>query len=187
MSVIGKMSVQKAETFDKGQAVELSVVCADALMAHYHPENENVAFTRYSPSGSATLHFDKPVELPKVPASWEDASGVHEYEKPCELYLIYSRQEERPSIEGAAFFAQLRCASRTEYGTDHRMIELCTVYHPREHAFAANEARLANLKLGIDNPPASNQFEPGTDGWWVVAYRADQMTMEEALAHAHAQ
>lgn len=186
MSVIGKMQVQKAETYDKGQNVELSVVCADNLMAHYHPENEDVVFTRYSPSGSGTLHFDVPIDLPNVPTTFTADGEERSYEKPCELYLIYMRQPERPNIEGAAFFAQLRCNSRTEYGSEYRLTELCSIYHPSEHVFAPNEARLANLKLGIDNPPASNQFEPGTDGWWVVAYRADLITEAEALALAHA-
>jgi hypothetical protein len=63
MSVIGKMTVRAAETYDKGQKVTLGVVCENEFMAHYHPENENVVFTRYSPSGrgaAAPQRADRP-------------------------------------------------------------------------------------------------------------------------------
>jgi hypothetical protein len=55
MSVIGKMNVQSEKTFDTGQKITLGVVCENAFMAHYHPENENVVFTRYSPSGQPSF------------------------------------------------------------------------------------------------------------------------------------
>jgi hypothetical protein len=189
MSVIGKMTVASAEEFANGQKVKLTCVCENELMAHYHPENENVVFTRYSPSGEANLQFDKPVDLPKVPASYkhyETGEDVH-FEKACELYLVYLKQPEQPNVVGAAFFGKLRVHGITDYGTT-KSIELCNPYsyHGTDYPFAPGEARGINIKLGIDNPGASDQFQPATDGWWVVAYRADQMTQAEALALAHA-
>lgn len=186
MSVIGKMTVNKAEAFDKGQKVELSCVCENELMAHYHPENENVVFTRYSPSGQATAHFDQPVDLPRVPFTYkhgdEDVTG----DKNAELYLVYLKQPEQPNLDGAAFYARLRVVCISIYGGTSKQVELCNIYHDRGKPLGANEARLINIKLGIDNPGAADQFEPGTDGWWVVAYRADQMSQGEALKLAHA-
>lgn len=191
MSVIGKMTVNGATVFDKGQKVEMSCVCENELMAHYHPENENVVFTRYSPSGQATLHFDKLVDLPKMPTSYDstDRDGVkstHHYDKVCELYLVYLKQPEQPNLDGATFFARLRVNCISIYSGTSKQVELCNVYHRQDHAFAANEARLANLKLGIDNPAAADQFVPGEEGWWVVGYRAAETTQADALALAHA-
>jgi hypothetical protein len=181
MSVIGKMNLQSEKTFDKGQKVTLGVVCENAFMAHYHPENENVVFTRYSPSGQAEMHFDLPMEWPTKTVTHEDRS----WEVSGEFYLIYVRQAERPNTDGALFFSALRCASRTEYGSDLKTIELCNPYGSYNAKLAPNEPRLINIKLGIDNPAAADQFEPGTDGWWVVGYSANDVTMDEALALVH--
>lgn len=188
MSVIGKMSVNECPVFDAGQKVILGVVCEDVFMAHYHPENENVVFTKYSPSGEGQLHLATAQDFPKGKRSYNQPNGDRvEYETACELYLIYIKQPDRPSIDGAAFFSKLRVASRTEYGGDSRTIELCNPYeyHHKDYPFHEIEARQINLKLGIDNPFASDQFVPGEGGWWVVAYHADQMTKTEALARVH--
>lgn len=182
MSVIGKMNVNSAQTFDKGQKVTLGVVCENEFMAHYHPENENVVFTRYSPSGSAELHFDKPLE-------WHKKTIEHNgqtWEVQGELYLIYLRQKERPNTEGAMWFSALRCVSRTEYGSDMKTFEFCNPYRDRNEILDPREPRLIHIKLGIDNPGASDQFEPGTDGWWVVAYSTNELSQHEALKLAHA-
>jgi hypothetical protein len=176
------MTVRAAETYDKGQKITLGVVCENEFMAHYHPENENVVFTRYSPSGEGQLHLNVPVDFPDVPWSSGDYSGT----KACELYLVYLKQLEMPSIDGAAFFAKLKVASVTDYGGTSKMVELCNDYASGPMLLGENESRMINLKLGIDNPAASDQFTPGETGWWVVAYRADQMTQAEALALAHA-
>lgn len=182
MSVIGKMTVRAAETYDKGQKVTLGVVCENEFMAHYHPENENVVFTRYSPSGEGTLHLNVPQDFPDVPYEIGDYKGT----KACELYLVYLKQLEMPPIDGAAFFAKLRVNSVTIYGGDMKQVELCNDYASGPNLLGENESRMINLKLGIDNPAAADQFVPGETGWWVVAYRADQMTQAEALALAHA-
>jgi hypothetical protein len=189
MSVIGKMNLRAAKTFDTGQAVTLGVVCENAFMAHYAPENENVVFTRYSPSGEAELHFDVPQEWPtKTMEYFHHSTGaVESYQVPGECYLIYLRQVERPDVSRAKFFSPLRCQSRTDFGSDLKTFEFVGPYLDRNAVLDAKQPRRISIKLGIDNPGASNQFEPGTDGWWVVAYSAAEMTMEEALALAHSQ
>jgi hypothetical protein len=186
MSVIGKMSVQSEKTFDnsqydRGHRVTFNVVCENQFMAHYHPENENVVFTKYSPSGSAELHFDKPIVIPKKIVEYDGKT----HEVNGEVYFVYLRQEERPQLENAVFFSPLKCYSRTEYGTDLVTVEL-SHNHYSDRNLDAKQPRRISIKLGIDNPGASNQFEPGTDGWWVVAYSANDMSTNEALALAHA-
>jgi hypothetical protein len=185
MSVIGKMSVhqqQKFEnTYDRGWKVNLGVVCENQFMAHYHPENENVVFTRYSPSGSADIHFDNEPCIPKKIVEYNGETR----EINGELYFVYLRQTERPQIENALFFSPLKCYSRTEYGTDLVTVELNSPHVDRSTKIDPKQPRRVNIKLGIDNPGASNQFEPGTDGWWVVAYSANDLSIDEALALAH--
>lgn len=187
MSVIGKMTVRAAETYDKGQKVTLGVVCENELMAHYHPENENVVFTRYSPSGEGSFHLNKPIDLEPTNFDYPIGDGkTATGKKPVELYLVYLKQLEMPTIDGAAFFAKLRVNSVTDFGGTSKQVELCNDYASGPMMLGENETRLINLKLGIDNPGASNQFVPGETGWWVVAYRADQMSQSEALKLAHA-
>jgi hypothetical protein len=151
-------------------------------MAHYHPENENVVFTRYSPSGSAEMHFDRAPAIPKKIVEYDGKT----VEVSGEMYLVYLRQEERPQIDSALFFSPLKCYSRTEYGTDLVTVELQSPYVDRSSKLDPKQPRRISIKLGIDNPGASNQFEPGTEGWWVVAYSANDMSTTEALALAHA-
>lgn len=187
MSVIGKMTVRAAETYDKGQKVTLGVVCENEFMAHYHPENENVVFTRYSPSGEAQLHLHVPIDLEPTDFEFPIGDGKTAWgKKPVELYLIYLKQLEQPSLDGAAFFAKLRVVSVTDFGGTSKQVELCNDYASGPYLLGENESRQINLKLGIDNPAAADQFVPQDTGWWVVAYRADQMTQREALALAHA-
>lgn len=178
MSVIGKMSVSEIAPFSDGVRVKLNAQCVDALMAHYHPENEDVAFTKYSPSADTVFQF--PVGFTK----FEKPDGS-DLEK-GKMYFVYQKSEERPSIEGAAFFMQLRVVSATAYGGLSKMVELCNPYASSGYEYHAREARQGNLKLGIDNPPAADQFVPGESGWWVVAYRADELTQEAALKLARA-
>lgn len=187
MSVIGKMSVNTQKTFDngpydRGHRVTLNVVCENQFMAHYHPENENVVFTRYSPSGSAELHFDKEIDIPKKIV--EHSGKTHEING--ELYLIYLRQEQCPQTDRAVFFSPMKCYSRTEYGTDLKTIELTSAkYNSYNDVIPKGQPRRISIKLGIDNPAAADQFVPGQTDWWVVAYSANEMTANEALALAH--
>jgi hypothetical protein len=187
MSVIGKMCVQSQKTFnnsqyDRGHLLTLGVVCENQFMAHYHPENENVVFTKYSPSGNAEIHFDKEITIP--PRLIESNGETREI--PGELYLIYLRQADRPNIEKSVFHAPLKCYSRTEYGTDLKTIELTSALYLSSNDIAKEgQPRRISIKLGIDNPCAANQFEPGQTDWWVVAYSANEMSSTEALALAH--
>jgi hypothetical protein len=186
MSVIGKMNLESEQEFnnryDKGYRITLRVVCENQFMAHYHPENENVVFTKYSPSGSAELHMDKPINLPKKTVEHDGRT----WEVPGELYMVYLRQKERPQIDNALFFSPLKCYSRTEYGTDLVTVELQSPYLSQSDKVEEKQPCRISIKLGIDNPGASNQFEPGTDGWWVIAYSATELSTTEALALAHA-
>lgn len=188
MSVIGKMNVQEQKTFnnsqyDCGHRVSLGVVCENQFMAHYHPENENVVFTRYSPSGTAELHFDNEITIPKRIV---EHSGKT-WEVNGELYLIYLRQEEKPNVDKAVFWSPLKCYSRTEYGTDLKTIELSgsKYFSYNEKTEAENQPRRISIKLGIDNPGAADQFEPGQTDWWVIAYSSNEMSANEALSLAH--
>jgi len=179
MSVIGKMYVSDISPFSDGVRVKLSAQCVDALMAHYHPENEDVVFTKYSPSADVTLQF--PIGFDKF-----EKSGSSADPETGKMYFVYQKQVKRPSIQGAVFFMALRVASSTDYGGTSKMVELCNRYTSKDYIFNAREAHQGNFKLGIDNPFASDQFIPGEESWWVVGYRSDELTQDAALGLARA-
>ena len=172
MTVIAKMNVaSEPRDYGQNQLVELSCVCDNELMVIHTPENENHTFCQASPSGDARITLSKNVEL----RSSE------------ELYLIFEKSTDTPIFEDAIAVVDARCASITDYGGVSRRVEIAATY--RYHKDAKKHPRQVeqfNLRMMIDNPLASIQFEAGQEGYWIGIYRASEMTMREALTKARA-
>jgi hypothetical protein len=187
MSVIGKMYVSEVGDFKNydsaGQSVKLSCVCEDQFMAHYHPENENVVFTQYSPWGEGSLHLDTPQDWQGEEVSRPSGEGT--YRKQLELYLVYLNQKEKPDTVRCAFFAPLTVEYVADYGGLSRKVALYSQTHGKAAPVDPKQARLLRLELGIDNPSAADQFKPKEGHWWVLAFKASEVPMNEALALAH--
>lgn len=175
MSVIAKMyALNQPRLFPEEQQVDLTCVCDNRLMA-YHDScksagNENRTFNDASPSGDCRFSTKRDFE-------------IHRSE---EFYLIFIEQEACPAYPGAIMVSSVRCSSITDFGGKSKQIEVHSGYRNRDEAPAhPAQSWSFNLRMMIDNPQASIQFEPGTGGYWVGIYRASDFDMHEAIADAH--
>lgn len=169
MSVIAKMNVLASRAFGKGQLIELSCVCEDRLMADYHPENENVVFSKASPWGEARANVDQ-------------GPCLRQHE---EVYLIFQKRPGQPPLDRVALWAPVRVVSITDFGGTSKQVEICNQYRDHRHIPEPGEINAFNLRMSIDNPGAAYQFKPGESGWWLTVYQAREISMDEALALAH--
>ena len=176
MSVIAKMyALNTPRTFSQSQQVDLQCVCDERIMTVPRSEpvpgrvEENQSFSTASPSGDCrfSLGLDEPVARQE------------------EFYLIFLQQfHEAPSFDNAIMVSQVRCVSVTDFGGTSKQVEVCSDYsqsgeHPKQSG-------TFNMRMMIDNPAASVQFQPGKGGYWLGIYRANQYDIHEALADAHA-
>lgn len=178
MTVIAKMSVfGNPRAYGDNQLVELSCVCAEELMPGCGDgsakANENYTFQMATPNGDAK------VTLPKDVA----------FRTSEELYLIVTRELKCPAFPGAIAVVDARVAAVTDYGGVSKMVEVTGSigyhYEKREHIrLHPKQVSAFNMRMTIDNPHASVQFEPGKDDYWIAIYRASELQMHEALAMA---
>jgi hypothetical protein len=171
MSVIAKMNILACRAFGTGQLVELGCVCENDLMAMHTPSNEDVTFSKASPSGDARLHVASDVVF-----------RSHE-----QLYLIFARAEAAPAFDDAIIVVPARCVSITDYGGTSKRVEIASRYRyhkdPKAHPL---EPDAFNMVIQIDNPAASLQFEPGEHDYWVGIYRCIDHSMSDAIRLARA-
>ena len=172
MSVIAKMSAGTIRAFGSTKLIELHCVCAAELMpgcTAVGKENENLTFQKASPSGDAKFSVDATVPV-------KDGE---------EFYLIFHNQAEPPAFDGALAVVDGRCNWVTLFGGTSTQVDVSSVYryekNPPRHAKQVDQF---NMRMSIDNPHASVQFEPGVGGYWIGIYRASEVTMAEALAMA---
>lgn len=187
MSVISKMNTAAVRLFGDGNAlVSLSCVYDQGLAAE---GNEDVRFTKASPYGDGQLTIEKGPDLPAV-------------NEP--LYLIWSPLIDRegmtkafvereyapvPPLDGAMFCFIAQVSVIHDYGYS-KQVEATLGAYPEARQVplplrVAKERPNGSFKLGIDNPSAHTQFEPGAC-YWVRAYSAAKLTMDEALRLARA-
>jgi len=187
MSVIAKMyALNNPRIFPDSQQVDLTVVYDDRLMTIRDPATtpgrvlENQTFSTASPSGDA--RFNMPL-----------THKVHRLE---EYYLIFIEQDSTstphpPAFPKAIMVAKIRCVSITDFGGTSKQVEMCSESSydhetrktcPNVHP---NQSHTFNLRMSIDNPHASIQFKPGTGGYWIGLYPANDFSMLEALEDAH--
>lgn len=182
MTVVAKMyAVQIPRTFPEEQQIDLTCVCDDRLFTTNTPVpgrvSENQTFTNASPCGDCRFHMSKEFMVRRQE----------------EFYLVFVKEDECPAFAGAIMVSKVRCVSVTDYGGTSKLVELCSEYR---HYAARGEDPPApdhprqswtfNLRMTIDNPAASIQFEPGKGGIWLGIYRATEFDLHEALADAHA-
>jgi hypothetical protein len=169
MSVIAKLNVSAVRPFADGQLIELSCVCENQFMAQYHPENEDVVFTKASPWGEARVQMKSPLEL-------MDGDQV---------YVVFTRSKDVGGVHGAIAWCEVRIASITDFGGESRRVEIMNGYRAYDAKVQPDEISAFNLRMSIDNPGAYRQFRPGEGAWWAMIYRCRDVTIDEALALAH--
>lgn len=177
MLVVAKVNVTEIRQFGDVAAAQIQCVCDDRLMAIREGNiGENHLFNQASPWGSGQIALK--------------GANLHQGE---ELYLIFTRGEGFIA-PGALAGGAIRCHAITEFGGTTRHVEWsssqrnsakvtgCMEGEPLE---GSPQLDRFNLKMQIDNPNASSQFEAGSDDGWLHIYRANDITLEHALADAH--
>jgi hypothetical protein len=174
MAVIAKMNViARPRPYGENQLVELCAVCAEELMYGCGDgsakANENLSFQQASPNGDAKITLSQGVE----------------FRTQEEIYLIVHRQPECPEFAGAMAVVDAQCSAVTDFGGVSKLVEVSSVYRYGEKEKAHPlQVSAFNMRMTIDNPNASVQFEPGKSDYWIGLYRASEVTMAEALAMA---
>jgi hypothetical protein len=181
MSVVAKVNVNGLRSFGAVTVAQIGCVCDDRLMTIRDPAttpgkvSENQTFNTASPWGDGLLTIKGPVPL-------------HERE---ELYLIFQRGDGRIRA-GAIVGFPIRCASITDFGGTSKQVEWTNSQRlagldgePLADSAHVDGYNAFNLKMSIDNPAASMQFDAGSDDGWLYIYRASEYSLQEALDLAH--
>jgi hypothetical protein len=162
MSVIAKMYVQECGQFANGAQIRLSCVYDNDLS---QPDNEDVRFTKASPSGNATM---------------TTGQGLTEQ---SQWYMIFSKMTDDVNFDSARFALRVRCHVVHDYGTS-KQVEISTSYSQEgvpESLLPINQKNPPfHMKITIDNPAASVQFEPNKEYWMQMHY-AGSVTMTQAI------
>lgn len=181
MSVIAKLIVRQVHNFGTGKLTELSCVAPNDMMAAYAETEENRLFTKYSPSGEMKLHH---------PAGLEVAA------KDAAVYVMMLRPDEVEGVEdavlagervfpGAVAVCKARVVSLTDFGDNSaKVVEICNSYDSKKTSSALGVDNF-NWKMAVDNPPATAQFKPGQDGYWVAFYPEARFDRDAAIRAAH--
>lgn len=182
MTVIAKMyALTTPRTFPEEQQIDLACVCDDRLFTINEPVPgrvaENQTFSTATPSGDCRFHMSKDFPIRRQE----------------EFYLIFQKEDECPAYAGAIMVSKVRCVSVTDFGGTSKSVEVCSEHRPYPPSRGAEapapkhprQSWTFNMRMMIDNPAASIQWEPGKGGYWLGIYRASDFDMHEALADAH--
>lgn len=176
MTVIAKVTVQEIRQFGEIRSAHINCVCDDRLFTINTPVpgrvSENQTFNRASPWGTGQIAL----------------KGDAHLNERDELYLVFSRSAEGRLVERAIAGGPIRCVAITEFGGTSRHCEWSSSdrlkkYGQRGEVIAGGtDLDRFNLKMQIDNPHASLQFEAGSDDGWLHIFRADGVTVGEAVS-----
>jgi hypothetical protein len=165
MSVVAKMNVSYVRRFNADcSLVALNCVCDEDLQSENY---EDRRFTKYSPSGEATIVVDN--------------RHLHNFRVGEPVYVFFHSKEEGPALVGAVLSFAVNCASITEYGGTGKEVNFHGYSQhgmelPEDYRFLLPQEKTtyvqAALKMLIDNPNASMQFSPG-QSYYLSLYGAD--------------
>ena len=170
MSVIAKMSVRSIDEFGSGRLITLGCVCENDLMAAYAGSEEDKLFTKYSPWGEIKLHQPQNFIL-----------SSHEGDA---FYVILLRSSERvsDSFEGAYAWGTAKVVSLTDFVDNQaKRVEISDGHRKDEQAVGIASL---NWKMSVDNPPATEQFKPGVDDYYIAFYPCEKYDRNAAIAAA---
>lgn len=166
MSVIAKLQIRSVNEFGSGRLVELSCVCANDLMTAYAESEEDKLFTKYSPWGEMKLQQPSNFCLGEV----GDAFYV--------MLLRTAEAGDPQEFRGAYAVGRARCVSLTDFGDNQaKRVEICDSYADQRHRGFLG----FNWKMSVDNPPATDQFKPGEDDYYIAFYPAKSFSRDEAI------
>lgn len=168
MSVIAKMIINGISEFPNGRLVELGCVCENDIMAAYADSEEDRLFTKYSPWGEIKLN---------------QPSGFALGGRGDKFYVMLGRANEISDFgfSRAVAFCPARVVSLTDFGDGAaRRVEICNGYRKAE----AHGVESFNWKMSVDNPPATAQFKPSVDDYWIAFYPAGEGLDRNAAINA---
>lgn len=151
MTVIAKMNVSSVTLYG-GDNRSIKFNCVyDSELAN--EDNENYRFTKASPWGELTMMV----------------MNEHLQYDPGDTFYIqfHDSVDGRPEAAGAHSIAKFKCESITDFGGTSKQAHLTTVYSSlldegfEEDKLFTKYTPSGELKMTIDNPAASIQFEPG--------------------------
>lgn len=170
MSVIAKMQIKNISDFAHGRLVELTCVCENDLMAAYADSEEDRLFTKYSPWGEVKVN---------QPTNYVLGQSGDKF------YVMLGRAEEISDFgfRRAVAFCPARIVSLTDFGDGYaRRVEICDGHRKAK----AEGIDSFNWKMSVDNPPATAQFKPSVDDYWVAFYPAkDGLDRNAAISAFH--
>lgn len=173
MSVIAKMHVSAATDESYGRQVHLHCVYDTELAKE---ENEDARFTKATPWGECKVCVK---------------NSALTFEPGKSLFLLFDPIDEKPSFDDAVAAVRVTCHSVTSFSGTSRHVELHGAWKAKDEddgipgPLRLDEATVGiNVKMAIDNPGASLQFEPGQHYW--LSFHAANKSMEDMLAKARA-
>ena len=171
MSVIAKLNLAAVRPFGQGSLLELGCVCQNDLMAMYAESDEDKLFTNASPWGEAKLSLSLPVE--SNPAS----VGSQFYA------MLVHKDEPGFTTEpaGAFLVCPARISSVEDFGGTSKRVHITSAWKVPDGLALRN----FSWSMSIDNPGASDQLKPGTDGWLFSLYPAGEFDKRTAIDAAH--
>lgn len=169
MFVIAKVDVRDIRQFGDIRTAYINCVCDNGLMGE---GSENRSFNQASPWGDGQIAL----------------KGAEQLQEREELYLVFSHGEGRIVPEALAG-CPIRCVAITDFGGTSKNVEWCNSGRDKhlggEVLDGSTDVDRFNLKMAIDNPRASVEFEAGADDGWLHVFRVAEHNMDEALAAMH--
>lgn len=171
MSVIAKLNLAAVRPFGNGSLYELGCVCQNDLMAMYADSDEDKLFTNASPWGEARINTSLPA------AAAHPAQG-------SQFYAMLVHKDEpgfTTQPKGAFLVCPARISHVEDFGGTTKRVHICSTYDvPKDLAL-----RNFSWSMSIDNPGASDQLKPGSDGWLFSLYPAGDFDKRTAIDAAH--
>lgn len=171
MSVIAKLNLNAVRPFGLGSLYELGCVCQNDLMAMYADSDEDKLFTNASPWGEARMN----VSLA--------AQGAHPAQGTQFYAMLIHKDEPGFTTEpkGAFLVCPARISSVEDFGGTSKRVHISSAHNVPDGLALRN----FSWTMSIDNPGASDQLKPGTDGWLFSLYPAGEFDKRTAIDAAH--
>lgn len=162
MTVIAKMNMSTTAYAD-GTKLNLHCVYDTDLAKE---ENEDVRFTKATPWGQAELVVGGDVQLP----AWPYPNGP--------VYVMFTQLKDMPILSECFVVVEAVCASLLDTGYQ-KTVELTGWRYPDDSPIPVDKRGGSfSLKMGVDNPAASIQFEPQKHYWVALMDAAGRETVD---------
>lgn len=162
MTVIAKMNMSQT-AFADGTKLNMHCVYDTDLQKE---ENEDVRFTKATPWGQAETTIGPDVALPV----WPHNHGA--------VYVMFTEQSEQPLFSECIFAVLATCSGVLDTGYQKQVELVSNRYLDNSPVPVDKRCGQFNLKMGVDNPAASIQFEPQKSYWIAIMDASGKETVD---------